>query len=92
MNVVTTGPLPAHVKYRWDFGDAKPKVTVDDNPNVQYAWDLVGTYQVTAEIIDVRNDQVIARAQAPVVITGERSILSFRARGTPPRHRRMFGS
>jgi hypothetical protein len=68
----TPAQLPPHVKYRWDFGDAKPKVTVDDNPNVQHVWDLVGTYPVTAEIVDVRNDQVIARAQATATIKPQR--------------------
>ena len=63
--------LPPHVNYVWDFGDHQPVVTVTvaDNPVVQHTYAAVGTYQVTAKIIDVRNNQVIGLVTAPATIT-----------------------
>lgn len=66
---VTVSLLPTHVRYRWDFGDNTAKVTVDDNQNVQHIYTNVGTYPVTAEIIDVRNDQVIGKSTETATIT-----------------------
>src|ERR1019366_3566850 len=62
--------LPQHVNYVWDFGDQQPVVTVTvaDNPAVQHTYAAVGTYQVTAKIVDTRNNQVIGLATATATI------------------------
>ena len=68
---VNVALLPASVTYRWDFGDSTAKVTVSNNPNVGHTYTTPGTYTVTAEILDDRNTQVIARSTATATITAD---------------------
>ncbi len=79
----TLSLLPASVRYRWDFGDGKPKVTLDNNPNIEHIYEAVGTFPVTGEIIDLRNDQVIARATETATITLPHFIWVFQTVNAP---------
>lgn len=79
----TLSLLPASVRYRWDFGDGKPKVTVDNNPNVEHIYGAVGTFPVVGEIIDLRNGQVIARATETATITLPHFIWLFQSVNAP---------
>jgi hypothetical protein len=74
MNVVTSGSLPAHVTYRWDFGDGPPVVSVSDNPNTQHPYAAVGNYPVVVDILDAATQQPIARATATAKISVPRPV------------------
>ena len=71
--------LPPHVKYVWDFGDQQPAVTVTvvDTPTVQHTYTALGSYPITAKIIDVRNNQVIGKATTAAAITEKWSLVTF---------------
>jgi PKD domain len=68
---VNAALLPASVTYSWDFGDKTAKVQVSNNPNVSHTYTTPGIYTVTAEILDDRNTQVIARSTATATITAD---------------------
>ena len=65
---VNAALLPSSVNYNWDFGDQTPKVTVANNPATTHTYTATGTYTVTGQIIDNRNNQVIAQSTTQVTV------------------------
>ena len=58
--------LPANVAYQWSFGDSTPTVTVQNNAAVQHSFAKAGTLTTTVQVIDNRNNQVIARVDTTI--------------------------
>jgi hypothetical protein len=61
--------LPSSVTYRWDFGDHTATASVQNVNTINHTYTAAGTYLATAEILDDRNNQVIARSTATVTIS-----------------------
>ena len=86
---VNAALLPSDVTYSWDFGDQTAKVTVANNPATTHTYAATSTYTVTGQIIDNRNNQVIARSttQVTVVVSSIQFTVSRRTGPDLP-HRR----
>jgi hypothetical protein len=62
--------LPADVSYKWSFSDSTANVTVQNNPNVQHTYTKSGSLVATVQIVDNRNNQVIAQGNTTVLVDG----------------------
>jgi hypothetical protein len=66
--VAATPALPPHVTYKWDFGDGTAAVETHDAPSSSHAYKTEGSYTMTVQLVDDRNNQVIGKTTDAVTI------------------------
>ena len=66
---VTPNKLPSDVIYRWDFNDGNAPVNIENSNTVQHAFPHAGGFAMTAQILDARTQQPVAKATTTVTIT-----------------------